>query len=328
MKKLKWGIVSTANIGREWLIPAMHASDYAEVVAVASRDLNKARAFADDNNISSAYGSYEALLNDPNVDAIYNPLPNNLHVPISMQAIEAGKHVLCEKPLGMDVADVMPLIELAGKHPELVVMEAFMYRFHPQWIKIKAMVDGGELGQINAVEANFSYFNRDPDNVRHKPGVGGGGLLDIGCYCISAARFIFGREPKRVVGMVDIDPDFQVDRHASGILDFAPGMATFIVSTQSDSSHHLKIFGDKASLVVENPFYKRDVPSRLIVRRGEEDEVVEVGMSDHYLDQINAFSQAALEGKSSPTPLSDALANMKVIDAIFAAGGSNSWEEI
>lgn len=325
MKKVKWGIVSTANIAQQWLIPAMHASEYAEVVAVGSRDLAKAQTFANSNNIPTAYGSYEELLADPNVDAIYNPLPNNLHVPISMQAIEAGKHVLCEKPLGMDVADIMPLIELAEKHPELVVMEAFMYRFHPQWKKIKAMVDGGELGQINAVEANFSYFNRDPDNVRHKPNVGGGGLLDIGCYCISAARYIFGREPKRVVGMLDIDPDFQVDRHASGILDFAPGMATFIISTQSNSSHHLKIFGDKATMVVENPFYKRDVPSRLLVRRDNEDEVIEVGTSEHYTDQINAFSMAVLEGSPAPTPLSDALANMKVIDSIFASSKTSSW---
>lgn len=325
MKKVRWGVVSTAKIAREWVIPALHASENSELVAVASRDLNKADAFAHKTGIPQAYGSYEALFADPNIDAIYNPLPNNLHVPVSMQAMEAGKHVLCEKPLGMDSKDIQPLLDLAAKKPELVVMEAFMYRFHPQWIKIKNMVESGELGVINSVEADFTYFNRDENNVRNKPGIGGGGLLDIGCYCISAARFIFNREPVRVNGLLDIDPDFQVDRHASGVLDFSPGMATFYCSTQSDGSQMVKINGSKASLIVENPFYRRDVPSKLLLRRGDTNEEIIVGQFNHYVEQVNAFSTAVLSGSPAPTPLSDAVANMKVIEGIFEADKTGKW---
>lgn len=325
MRKIRWGIVSTAKIAREWLIPAIHASEYAEVVAVGSRDLAKAQAFADKTGIAKAYGSYEDLLADPAIDAIYNPLPNNLHVPITMQAIEAGKHVLCEKPLGMDVKDIEPLLSLAQKNAHLVVMEAFMYRFHPQWLKVRELIDSGELGEINAVEADFTYFNRDEANVRNQPGIGGGGLLDIGCYCISAARFIFGREPIRVSGLLDMDPDFGVDRHASGLLDFSPGMATFYCSTQSDGSQWVKISGSKASLIIQNPFYRRDVPSTLILRKGDTDEEIVVGQFNHYVEQVNAFCGAIRNGGPAPTPLSDALGNMKAIDGVFESAKQGGW---
>ncbi|MBU2985225.1 Gfo/Idh/MocA family oxidoreductase [Saccharophagus degradans] len=328
MKKIRWGIVSTAKIAREWLIPALHASQHAEVVAVASRDLAKAEAFAEKAGIPKAYGSYEALLADPNVDAIYNPLPNDQHVPVSMQAIKAGKHVLCEKPLGMDAANIQPLLELAAANPQLVVMEAFMYRFHPQWVKVREIIESGDLGQINAVEADFTYFNRDENNVRNKPGIGGGGLLDIGCYCISAARFIFGREPKRVTGMLDIDPQFGVDRHATGLLDFGPGMATFYCSTQSDSSQWVKISGEKGSLIVENPFYRRDMPSRLLLRNGDTDKEIVVGHYNHYVQQVDAFCAAINESLPAPTPLSDALGNIKVIDAVFKAAEKGAWVNV
>jgi predicted dehydrogenase len=325
MKKLRWGILSTAKIGRQFLIPAMHASEYSEVVAVASRDRGRGEAFAQENRIPRAYDSYEALLADRDVDAVYNPLPNHLHVPLSVQAIAAGKHVLCEKPLGLDAADILPLLQAAAANPELVVMEAFMYRFHPQWLKARELIASGALGEIKSVHADFTYFNRDPSNVRNRADIGGGGLLDIGCYCVSAARLAFGREPVRALGLIDVDPDFKVDRHASGVLDFAPGAATFYCSTQSSPSQGVRIVGDKACLSVENPFYRRDVPSRLLLRRGNEDETVTVGHHDHYLEMVDAFSKAALEGRPAPTPLSDALANMRVLDALFASAKSGGW---
>lgn len=328
MKKLRWGIISTAKIARQFLIPAMHESQYAEVVAVASRDKQRGEAYAKENNIPKVHDSYEALLADNGIDAIYNPLPNHLHVPLSVQAIEAGKHVLCEKPLGVDTNDIQPLLKAAAAHPKLVVMEAFMYRFHPQWIRVRELIETGVLGKVTAVQAAFTYFNRDPGNVRNQAGIGGGGLLDIGCYCVSAARLAFGREPARVMGTIDLDPEFKVDRHASGILDFAPGTATFYCSTQSNPSQSVKIIGEKASLLVENPFYRREAPSRLFLRRDNEDEVITVGHYNHYVEMINAFSHAALEGRSAPTPLSDALANMKVLDGLLQAGQTGKWVEI
>lgn len=325
MKKLRWGIISTANIARQFLIPAMRKAENAEVVAVASRDRRRGEVFARETGIPNVHDSYEALLTDAEVDAIYNPLPNHLHVPLSVQAVEAGKHVLCEKPLGLNVADIQPLLRAAADHPRQVVMEAFMYRFHPQWRKVRELIEAGDLGEIKAVQAEFTYFNRDPDNVRNRSDIGGGGLLDIGCYCVSAARLAFGREPKRVASQIDVDPQFSVDRHASGVLDFAPGTATFYCSMQSNPSQSVKIFGEKASLLVENPFYRREVPSRLLLRKNNDDELIAVGHYDHYVELISAFSRAALEGGSAPTPLSDALANMKVLDALFQSGETGRW---
>jgi predicted dehydrogenase len=328
MRKLRWGIISTAKIARQFLIPALHESEYSEVVAVASRDAKKGEAFARENGIPKAYDSYEALLADAKVDAIYNPLPNHLHVPLSVQAIEAGKHVLCEKPLGLNARDIEPLLKAAADHPQLTVMEAFMYRYHPQWLKVRELIDAGVVGEIKAVHADFAYFNRDPANVRNRADIGGGGLLDIGCYCVSAARLAFGREPHQVMCRIDRDPQFKTDRHASGVLDFAPGTATFYCSTQSNPSQSVKIIGDKASLVVENPFYRRSVPSRLFLRRDNEDEVIEIGHYNHYLEMVNAFSRAALEGRPAPTRLADALANMQVLDALFTAAASGAWSAV
>ncbi|HEX5055096.1 MAG TPA: Gfo/Idh/MocA family oxidoreductase [Gammaproteobacteria bacterium] len=325
MKKLRWGILSTAKIGRQFLIPAMHESEFAEVVAVASRERARGEVFAKESRIPHVHDSYKALLADPAVDAIYNPLPNPMHVPLSVKAIEAGKHVLCEKPLGLDAADIQPLLQAADAHPGQVVMEAFMYRFHPQWLKVRELIRDGVLGVIRSVHADFTYFNRDPANVRNRPDTGGGGLLDIGCYCVSAARLAFGREPARVLCASDIDPEFQVDRHATGVLDFAPGAATFYCSTQSSPSQAVKIIGDKASLSVENPFYRREVPSRLYLRRDNADEAITVGHYNHYVEMIDAFSRAALDGRPAPTPLSDALANMKVLDALFSSAKTGGW---
>lgn len=327
-QRLRWGIIGTAKIAREYLVPAIRLSPYAETIAVASREGEQARRYADQCDIPRYYGSYQDLLNDPDIDAVYIPLPNDMHVSLSLQAIAAGKHVLCEKPLGLNVRDVQPLLAAAEARPELVVMEAFMYRYHPQWVRVKQLIDEGVLGQINAVEACFTYFNDDPDNVRNNPDLGGGGMLDIGCYCISVARWIFGREPRRVSGQLDLDPTFGVDRHASGLMDFAPGMATFFCSTQSYNSQQVKITGTRGQLVVENPFFaRRDTPTRLLLA-GETDGIMVIGEHNQYLEQINAFSLAALERSPAPTPLSDALGNMKALDGIFAAATSGRWVEL
>jgi len=333
MTILRWGIMGNAKIARDWMIPAIRESRYAELAAVASRDSDGANALA--NSLAEntapplAFGSYEELLASDRVDAVYIPLPNHLHVPWSIRALEAGKHVLCEKPLGLDSGEVMQLQDVANRFPELLVMEAFMYRFHPQWLRVRELIESDALGRIEHVQASFTYNNTDSKNVRNMPGIGGGGLMDIGCYCISAARFVFGKEPLRVVGKLDWDPDFGTDRHAGGILDFGQGMATFQCSTQSHLSQMVKIIGDKGTLEVENPFFLRDgIPSRLRLYRDNIGETIVSGEFNHYVCQVDAFCQAVLNRLAAPTPLSAALANMKVIDAIFASGRENAWVDI
>lgn len=333
MKVLRWGIMGNAKIAREWLIPAIRESQYAELVAVASRDMERAtllaNSLAENAAAPLAFGSYADLLASDEIDAVYIPLPNHLHVPWSVRALEAGKHVLCEKPLGLNSGEVTRLQEVANGFPELLVMEAFMYRFHPQWQRVAELVKSGAVGQVRHVQASFTYHNTDPENVRNMPDIGGGGLMDIGCYCISAARFVFGKEPLRVVGNLDRDPEFGTDRHASGMLDFGQGMATFQCSTQSHSSQMVKIIGDKGTLEVENPFFRRDgIPSRLFLYRNDVAEIIVIGSFNHYVYQVDAFCQAALNQLAAPTPLGDALGNMKVIDAIFASDRAKAWVNI
>ena len=211
MKKLRWGVLSSAKIGREKVIPAIQISHLGEVVAIASRNQENADLAAKELGIARAHSSYEALLADPEVDAIYNPLPNHLHVPWTIKALEAGKHVLCEKPLGLNTADVRKLIEVAQQYPHLRVMEAFMYRFHPQWKTVVKLVREGRIGKIRSVHSNFSYNNHEADNIRNIVDWGGGALMDIGCYCISLSRLIYGAEPSRVVGQITPFPGHDVD---------------------------------------------------------------------------------------------------------------------
>ena len=225
--KIKWGILSTARIGLEKVIPALQRSEFGEVVAIASRDQKKADGAAKKLSIPRAYDSYEQLLADPDIDAVYNPMPNHLHVPWTIKAIKAGKHVLVEKPIALSAEEAKELIRESDEHPDVKVMEAFMYRFHPQWQRAKELVQQGAIGDLRTVNSFFSYHNDDPDNIRNQPLIGGGGLMDIGCYCISLSRFLFGREPERVTGTVDFDPRFQTDRMASGMMQFGNGTATF-----------------------------------------------------------------------------------------------------
>jgi len=245
MSKIRWGVLSAAHIGTATVIPAMQQGTYCEVTAIASRDLARAQSEAQQLGIPTAYGSYEELLADPHIDAIYNPLPNHLHVPWSIKALEAGKHVLCEKPIAPTVAEAQKLVVAAKQHPNLKVMEAFMYRFHPQWQLARQLVRDGKIGTLRTVQSFFSYFNDDPHNIRNIAIVGGGGMLDIGSYNVSLSRFIFGTEPRRVSGIVEYDPQLKTDRLDSGILDFGQGTATFTCSTQLSSYQRVNIFGSE-----------------------------------------------------------------------------------
>ena len=328
--RVRWGILSTARIAREKVIPAMFKAGNVEVVAIASRSDEAAHAAAAALRIPRAHGSYDALLADPAVDAVYVPVPNHLHVDWSIRALEAGKHVLVEKPVGMDAADAERLVAAAAARPRLKVMEAFMYRLHPQWRLAKRLVDEGALGRLQTVHAHFSYFKLDPTNIRNRPEAGGGGLMDIGSYAVSLARFLFGREPARVVAMVDVDPDLGVDRLVSALLDFGEGRtATFTCGTQLQAYQTVQVFGSGGRIELEIPFNApQDGPCKLWHEDDGGVHETRFDRVDQYTLQAEAFSRSVLEDEPVPTPLSDAVANMRVIDAILESGRRGAWVEV
>jgi predicted dehydrogenase len=325
--KLRWGILSTAKIGTQKVIPAIQKAVNCEVVAIASRSIETARNAAALLGIQKAYGSYEALLADPDIDAIYNPLPNHLHVPWTIKALEAGKHVLCEKPIALDAEEAALLIHETKKYPHLKVMEAFMYRFHPQWKKTKELVMQGTIGEVKSIQSYFSYFNNDPQNIRNQSDIGGGALMDIGCYCIQFPRFILEKEPERVMALIDRDPLMKIDRTTMAMLDFGDGVSSsFTCSTQMQSFQRAQIVGTKGRIEIEIPV--NAPPERLLkVSLFTQDLSSEmfIGPADQYTLQAQEFANAVFENKPVPTPLEDALANMKVIDALFNSEKQGVW---
>ena len=327
--KVRWGIVSTANIGVAKVIPGIMKSAHSEVVAIASRELGKAQAAANALGIPKAYGSYEALLADPDIDAIYNPLPNHLHVDITLAATRAGKHVLCEKPMGLNARDAERLRDCPK---DRLVLEAFMVRFHPQWHRARDIVRSGELGQIRAVRAVFSYFNTDPANVRNIAEIGGGGILDIGCYPVVGSRFIFEAEPKRVVALVERDPVFKTDILASVLADFGGGrQMSFTCSTQSVGHQKFEVIGTKGRVEIIIPFNAPpDTPTALIIDTGAtmdgslaRREILPA--CDQYTEEAEAFALSVFGRKSLPYGIEDAIQNMRILDAIFESERSNAW---
>jgi len=327
--KIRWGILSTAKIGIVQVIPAMQKGEFCEVTAIASRTPELAKKVAKDLGIPRAYGSYEALLADPDIDAIYNPLPNHLHVPWSIKAIEAGKHVLCEKPIGLSAAEGQQLLDCASAHPELKVMEAFMYRHHPQWRTARKMIRAGKIGDLRTIQSFFSYFNDNPQNIRNQPEIGGGGLMDIGCYPISVSRFIFDAEPERVSGILEFDSALGTDRLSSATLDFGNGTSTFTCSTQLNPYQRVHIHGTEGRLEIEIPFNApTDRPCKIWHQTRVEIKEVELKVCNQYTIQGDLFSQAILNNMPVPTPLEDAIANMKVIEAIVESHRIGSWIEL
>ena len=330
MKKVRWGILSTAKIGVQKVIPAMQKGKYISVEAIASRNLEKASDVADSLGIEKRYGSYEELLADPEIEAIYNPLPNHLHVPWTIKALEAGKHVLCEKPIGMDAAEAKTLVEATKKFPHLKVMEAFMYRFHPQWQKALELVLSGVIGEVKTLESFFSYYNVAPENIRNQADIGGGALMDIGCYCISFPRFIFNEEPEKVISNMDLDPVMKIDRLTSGMLRFPSGKtSTFNCSTQLMPHQRAVIFGDEGKIEVDIPVNAPPNETvKITLETKTNKEVFTFEPIDQYTLQGDAFSKAILENTEVPTPLSDAVNNMKVIDAVVESSKKSQWIDL
>ena len=330
-KKIRFGVLSTARIALKKVIPGMQQGQLTEVTAIASRDLAKAREAAKDLGIPTAYGSYEELLADPDIDAVYNPLPNQLHAAWTAKAAEAGKHVLCEKPFSMTLAEAKSMLDVRAR-TGVKIGEAFMIRSFPQWLRLRELIDEGRVGQLRAVNGFFSFFNVDPANIRNRVETGGGAIYDIGCYCIQSARYAFAAEPTRVVATLDRDPQMGTDRLASAILEFPAGHAIFTCSTQLIPYQRVHFLGTRGRIEIELPFNApNDRPTRLFIDStgdlsgsGITAEIFPTG--DQYTAQGDAFAKAVFENTEVPVPLEEAIANMSVIDAIFRSAKSGAWE--
>lgn len=330
--KVKWGVLGVAAIAVKKVIPAMQKGDWSEIMAIASRDVKKAREAGTKLGIEKAYGSYEALLADPEIEAVYNPLPNHLHVPWSIKAAEAGKHVLCEKPVSLTVAEAKTLLA-ARDRCGVKIGEAFMVKTHPQWLRTRELIHRGVIGELRAIFGAFSYFNRDPQNVRNVRDWGGGGLMDIGCYPITTSRWMFGEEPLGVSGAIETDSVFGIDRLTSAVMEFPSGHSIFSCSTQLVPYQRMQFLGTKGRIEIKIPFNApNDRPCEVMVDDGRDvfgsgitTEVIPI--CDQYTIQGDAFSRAIREGGDVPVPLEDAIANMAVIEAVFRAAESGRWEK-
>ena len=329
MDKVKWGILSTAKIARQQVIPGMQIGRFCDVHAIASRELDAAKKAAEQLAIPHAYGTYEELLADPEIQAVYNPLPNHLHVYWSMKAAEAGKHVLCEKPLGVNAQDAEKLVKYC-REKGVLLMEAFMYRTHPQWILAKEYVHDGKIGDLKVIQAFFSYMGRDPNNIRNRADLpGSGGMMDIGCYPVSLSRFLFNGEPKRVIALISRDPDMRIDTLGSVMLEFEQGHAAFTCSTQLMPYQRVNILGTEGRFELEIPFNApSDQPTKIYYSSEAGLETRSLAACHQYQIEADMFSKAILDGSPLPTPPEDAIANMKVLDAIFRSEKSGTWETV
>jgi len=329
--KVRWGILGAAGIAVKKVIPAMQKGEWSEVTAIASRDLRKAEQAAHALGIAKAYGSYEELLADPRVEAIYNPLPNHMHVPWSIKAAEAGKHVLCEKPLSMTAAEAKTLLAVRDR-TGVKMGEAFMVRTHPQWLRVRELIVSGRIGHLRSVSGFFSYLNRDPANIRNIVEWGGGALMDIGCYPITISRFMFAAEPSQVLGLVERDPEMKTDRLSSAIMEFPAGQAVFTCSTQLVPYQRMHFMGTSGRIEIEVSFNApNDRPCRIFIDDGR--DLFGGGLAtesfpvcDQYTIQGDVFSRAVREGTEVPVSIEDAIKNMAVIEAIFRSAESGRWE--
>ena len=329
MDKLRLGVLGCSGHYALRIATALKSSLLIEPYAIASRSMEKAKKFAEKWDFSAYYGSYEELLADPKVDFVYIPLPNHLHYDYIIKSADAGKPVLCEKPLCLNAKEAAKAAEYC-KNKKIPLMEAFMYRFHPQWVRAAEVVKAGELGKVLSTSGIFSYDNKNEANIRNKPDFGGGALLDIGCYMISSSRLLMGGEPIRAAAMLEKDPVFETDILTSAILDYGEGRASiFTVSTQMFPSQRVSAYGTSGSLSVEVPFNMfADVPGNLTINTSIKERLVETEITDQYLLEFDSFAQAIINNSEVPTPISDAIANMAAIDAIFAAAASGKWETV
>ncbi|UCF99194.1 MAG: Gfo/Idh/MocA family oxidoreductase [Spirochaetaceae bacterium] len=326
MDAVRWGVLGVANIFMKKVLPPLLKSDLVSLEAIASRSGDRARRAAETCGIEKSYGSYEELLADQDIESVYIPLPNHLHAEWIRKAADAGKHILCEKPLALNAEEAAACLEYTAR-AGVRLMEAFMYRFHPQWRRVEELVRMGEIGEVLAVQTYYAYDLKDPENIRNKVEMGGGGLMDIGCYAVSVPRFIFGREPERVIGMFTRDSDFKTDILTSAILDFGSGRSVFSVATQGFRSQTVDIFGSSGNIHLGIPFNMfADIPPLLTVITAIGERRPQLAAADQYGLEFEAFSKALRLDLPVPTPPEDAVANQKVLDALFRSESSGRWE--
>jgi predicted dehydrogenase len=325
VRALRWGILSTASIATVKVIPGIQRAERCEVVAIASRDADRARAAADALGIARTHASYEGLLANPDVDAVYIPLPNHLHAEWTIAAARAGKHILCEKPLAMTAADAERMVEACDREG-VRLMEAFMYRQHPSWVAVRELLAAGRIGRLQAVQSWFSYYNDDASNIRNILAFGGGALFDIGCYCVNLSRMLFGGEPRDVSASIVRDPASGVDVITSAILAFDDGVAAFTCSTRAEDDQHVDAYGTDGRISVGIPFnIPPDRPTQVFLARGGEPpvapdiETFTFEPADPYTVEAARFAAAVLDGEPVPVAPADAVANLRVIERIFAA---------
>ena len=333
MGKIRWGVISSAKIGTEKVIPATQLSKTGDILALASRNLGKAQEVCEKLSVPKAYGSYEELLSDPEIDAVYNPLPNHLHVPWTIKAAKAGKHVLCEKPIALDTEEASLLLSVQLE-TGVLIQEAFMVRDNPQWHWVRDRIREGAIGELKVIQSAFSYMNRDPNNIRNMADIGGGGIYDIGCYPVFISRMLFGEEPVEVTSLIERDPDFKTDRLASGIMKFPSGQSSFICSTQLVPYQRVQVLGSEKRIEVEVPFNApNEMPCRVFLDDGTANHgrfkiVEDLPVCDQYTKQAEAFEAKILSGMIDQAPLKDAIKNMCVIDALYRAGNTGQLEKI
>jgi len=332
MRKIRWGILSTANIGIKCVIPAIIAGQQGVVAAIASRDAERAARVATTFGIPRSFGNYQSLLDDPAIDAIYNPLPNHLHVEWTVKALEAGKHVLCEKPIALNAAQAQAIVAARDRTGRMVI-EAFMVRYHPQWHRIRTLLQSGRIGTVRLIQSAFVFPVYNPDNVRNKPEIGGGALYDVGCYPIVTARYIYGTEPDRAIALLDRDPTLGVDRVTSGLLAFPDGQQLVFSSALQLAAHQrVVIFGSDGRIEVQVPFTPRkDHRCRIVIDSGKSLDgssavAEELDPIDQYELQCDVAAEVFRGEARQEFPIEDALSNMRVIDALYRSAGSGVWE--
>ncbi|GAB6276503.1 MAG: Gfo/Idh/MocA family oxidoreductase [Rectinema sp.] len=328
MDSVRWGVLSVSNHYRLRVHHQLIGSGVTKVLGIASRDAGRAKQAARELGLARSFGSYEAMLADPEIDAVYIPLPNHLHAQWIKKAADAGKHVLCEKPFAMDAAQAAEAVRYA-ESKGVRVMEAFMYRFHPQWAHAKQVVQSGEIGKVQFVQIQFTYNNKDPRNIRNILDTGGGAMYDIGCYACSSSRFVMGKEPERAISIVRRDAEFGTDTLSSAMLDFGDARALFTVSTQSFPVQQVDIIGTSGTITIFIPYNMYDdVPAEVRITTGIGPRMVRLGPAGQYRLMFDAFSKSIIEGKPVPTPPEDAIANMRAIDALFRSEKSGLWEKV
>jgi len=328
MKKIKIGVIGVSGHLQSRILLPMTKSDKVEVVALASRDIEKAKGVAKTWGIQKAYGDYNELLEDPDIDAVYIPLPNHLHLEWIKKAVKANKHVLCEKPLTLNSIETKEVMDLA-KNNNVKIMEAFMYRFHPKWKMVNELMKVNGIGEVQSIHTVFTYSNNDPKNIRNIKDYGGGALMDIGCYAISSARYILGNEPSRVLGLSSYSESTETDVLSSGIMDFGKSRALFTVSTSLFPAQEVKVYGTGGTLEVIIPFNDNyDMKGQVKIVTGLGERIVEFEPVNQYGEMLNAFADSINGDTPVPVSLKDSYMNMQIMDQLIKSSENNLWEPI